>query len=122
MSYEDSVKEGVSLVFEEVGKTVTFKKKSSPISNSWGEETGATYTDSTVSMLPLNVLVKDNFYSPFGDLMTGEQDVYFQSSVSVSIGDQVVYDGDTYEVREVDSYRFPSVVLIVARITKNIDA
>ena len=122
MSYEDSVKEAVGLVFDEVGKSVTFKKKSSPISNSWGEEISATYTSSTISVVPLNVLVKDNFYSPFGDLKTGEQDVYFKPSDDVSIGDRIVYDGDEYEVHEVDSYRFPSIVLVIARITKNIDA
>ena len=122
MSYEDLVGEAVDLVFEEVGKTVTFKKKSSPISNSWGEEVSATFTESTVSVVPLNVLVKDNFYSPFGDLKTGEQDVYFKPSDDVAIGDRLVYDGDEFEVHEVDSYKFPSTVLVVARITKNIDA
>lgn len=122
MSYEDNVVEAVSYVFDEVGLEVVFKVKSSPVLNSWGEETSATFSSEVVKMLPLNVLVKDNFYSPFGDLKTGEQDVYFQSSTSVSIGDRLVYDGDEYEVHEVDSYRFPSTVLLVARITKNLDA
>lgn len=120
MSYEASVVEALSFVFDELGKTVVFKKKSSPIYNKWGEEESATYTDTDVVVLPLNTLSKTNFYSPFGDLEPGEQDLYVLPSSSIVINDELLFDDELFVVKDKGSYQFPSVVLDIIRIHKKL--
>lgn len=118
--YGASVVESLAFVFEELGKTVTFKKKSSPIYNSWGEEESATFTDVEVVVVPLNVLAKSNFYSPFGDLEPNEQDLYVLPSSNVSVDDELTFDEGLFVVKNKESYQFPEAVLDLIRIYKKL--
>lgn len=116
---EELVKQKLkSKVFDIIGKSVTFKSKGTPTYNTRGEEESVTYTSSTITVVPYNIIESRQSYEPFGDLQEGEMDVAVPYEVSITKEDILTIESVDYEVKEVVKNFLPGNVVTIVRVSK----
>jgi hypothetical protein len=107
-----------SKIFTPYGKSVTLKSKSSPIYNSRGEEEDQTFTSSTISIVPYNIINADEVHEPFGTLEEGELDAAVAYSVTVAVGDKITMESVDYYIKNVQENYLPENVVSIIRLAK----
>ena len=105
-------------VFSPYGISVTFKKKSSPVYNSRGEESSVTTTSSTFLIVPYNVMADRQSFEKFGNLNEGDFDAAVRYDTDISIDDEVTFNGVDYKVKEIGEEYLKEIVVIIIRLTK----
>lgn len=91
-----------SKLFTPYGSSVTLKTKGTPTFNDWGEETDPDFTESTVDMVSFNNVPGQQSYESFGELESGQMDAAFPYTVTVAVGDHVVFQGNEYEIKNIE--------------------
>lgn len=107
-----------SKLFGRIGKTVTFKSKSSPIYNDRGEETNQSYSSSSITVIPFRSISDTQSYQPFGNLEEGEIDMAIPYTETIAIDDEIVMEGDTWQIKEIEHNYLPGNVVYVVRLAK----
>ncbi len=118
-SYQDKIRTKLSnKVFSVIGKTVTFKKKNTPTYNSRGEIQTETYTETTETVVPYNIMSNTKSYEAFGELNSGDMDIAVPYTVNVSVDDEFYFDEVTWKVMSVEKNFLPDNVVSIVRVTK----
>lgn len=105
-------------VFNEIGKTVTLKSKSSPIYNTRGEEINQTFTESSVIIVPYSIIQDDTKREPFGDVEEGAMDAAVPYTTTVNKGDKFTIESEDWIVRAVERNYLPDNVVTIVRLTR----
>lgn len=105
-------------VFTPYGISVTFKKKSTPVYNSRGELSSETTTESTLLIVPYNLMADRQSYQKFGQLDEGDFDAAVRYDTDISIDDEVTFNGVDYKVKEIGEEYLKEIVVIIIRLTK----
>lgn len=120
MAKQDQIRAKLaSKIFTPYGKTVTLKSKSSPVYNTRGELEDVTDTQSSISIVPYNIISSERFYESFGEMDTGDVEAAIPYTVTVAIGDEIVMEGDTYTIIRVEKNYLPDNVVTIVRLSKN---
>src|SRR6056297_3583073 len=105
-------------VFDVIGKTVTLKRKDSPTYNTRGEEEDTTYTESSITIVPYNIMFNRQSYDPFGTSDAGDMDFAVPYTVSVIIDDVLVIEGEDWRVIEISPNYLPDNAVSIIRVSK----
>lgn len=118
MALQDEIREDLQQeVFGEFGKTVTFIKRSSPIYNSRGDLESWTEMESSIVVVPYNIIEDRNSPQPFGELQEGEMDLAVKYDQSVEKEDRFTIENITYKVVEINKNYLPGNVVTILRLT-----
>jgi len=119
MSIGDQVRKQVDdVLFPQLGSDAQLQKKQTSY-NSRGEETGSTYgSGATIQIIPYNFIQDRRETERLGDLDAGDANFAVKYDVDADEGDRVVFDGDTYEVIEVEKSHPGKVVIQVLSVNK----
>jgi len=114
-----------SKVFDVLGKSVTLKRKTSPIYNSRGELESQTWVTSTITVVNYDVIDDRTNHSRLGEIQAGEQYVAIPYTVSISKGDIIVLpelttgtSTENWYVRELQPNPLPDNVVTIAILTR----
>lgn len=119
MSYETKIRTKLqSKAFGRLGKSVTFKSKSSPTYNNRGDELSATYTDSTITIIPYDLTNAAESQEVFGNVQAGDMAAAIPYTVTVNVGDRIVMETLTWEVKEVNLNYLPGNVVSIVRMSR----
>lgn len=105
-------------IFTPYGKTVTLRHANGHTFNGRGDMTVAAWTSSSVTLVPYDLSSGMLSWEEFSAYNTGEFFAAVPHSVTVSVQDQVVMDGVTWEVKEVLDHLLPTNAVIIIRLTK----
>lgn len=105
-------------VFNEIGKTVTLNVKSSKTYNTRGDLENWTTTSSSVVIVPYNITSNRNNNIAPGQLDEGDMQVAIPYTVTVALGDELVIDGITYRISNIQPNFLPDNVVTIASLTK----
>lgn len=86
---------------KQLGEKVTLKRFSSDGVNKWGDEVNETVEEETVKAV-VEVISADTSEESEGDVKDGQLNVYVDDCVDVSEGDVFVWQGDDYQVDEIE--------------------
>jgi hypothetical protein len=120
MSEYESVRDDLDTeLFDVIGKSVTFIKRSSTIYNARGEIENDTQTSSTVTIVPFNINEKTLTHQSFGNLPEGAMMAAVRYDLDVAINDSFTIEGDTWDVHGIEkNYLDQNVITIVALVKK----
>jgi hypothetical protein len=120
MSEYESVRDDLDTeLFDVIGKSVTFIKRSSTIYNTRGEIENDTQTSSTVTIVPFNINEKTLNHQSFGNLPEGAMMAAVRYDLDVAINDSFTIEGDTWDVHGIEkNYLDQNVITIVALVKK----
>lgn len=119
MAKQDDIREKLEKkVFNVFGKTVTFKSKDSPTYNDRGEEDTPTYTESSIIIVPYNIVDKSQTYEAFGALQGGDMDAAVPYSVDIDVDDVIVIETVNWIVKAIDKNYLPENVVTIVRLVK----
>lgn len=109
-------------LFSVYGKEVTLKKKGTPILNSRDEVESYTYTESTIKIVPYNLIADAESFQDFGTVNEGDMDAAVSYDTDIAIQDQIVMEGVTYTIKAVNENYLPENVVFIIRLTKTLNA
>jgi len=119
MTKQDLIREKLDKkVFQVLGKVVTFKKKSSPTYNTRGEEEGVTYTTSSVTIVPYNIVAGREVFNSFGNFQEGDMAAAVPYTVTVDIGDVFTIESVDWIVKQVEKNYLPDNVVTIVLLSK----
>lgn len=107
-----------SKIFQTISKTVTFKKKSSPLYNSRGDLEGFTETESEITIVPYNIIDSRRSYQEFGDMNEGDFDAAVPYDTNVEEGDIITMEGEDWKIQQVEKNYLPGNVVNIIRLTR----
>lgn len=119
MSRGDIVREIVeSQIFGNFGINATLKKKQSNY-NSRGERTDSTYgSGTTIEIVPYRFFQDRQELTAMGNLDSGDANFAVKYDVDVSEDDRIDFDGETYEVVNIEKSYLEKDVIQVLEVTK----
>lgn len=120
VSKQDAIRAKLATkVFNQIGKNVTFIKKLSPTYNSRGEiDIEGTQSTSTITIVPYNILYKEESHQPFGDLTLGDMDAAVPYTVSIDYKDEMTIESESYFVSSIERNYLPDNVVTIVRLTR----
>ena len=107
-------------VFSEFGKTVTLKRKGSPVYNTWGELESHSTTETSIVAVPYNIITNRQSHQTFGNLQEGELDMAVKYDQAIAIDDVVTIESQDYNVKEIAKNFLPDNVVTIVRLTKSV--
>lgn len=110
-----------SKVFDVFGKNVTLISKSAPVYNDRGELEGETETNSSITIVPYNIIDKRQTYEAFGQLNEGEMDAAIPYTVTVNIDDSLLIESERWLIKEIAPNYLPDNVVTIVRLSKKQD-
>ena len=105
-------------IFDRLGKTVTFKSRTSTSYNSRGEQEAETFTTTSVVCVPYSVISNTQSYEPFGNLESGDIDAAFPYTVSIDVDDVLTLESVDYRVKVIDKTYGPGHIATIARLAR----
>lgn len=105
-------------MFDVIGKTVTLKSKDSPTYNTRGDELDTTYTESSVVIVPYNIVFNIQSYEIFGTLNSGELDYAISYTETVKVDDLVLIEGSDWRIKQIEPNYLPDNIVTIVRLTK----
>ena len=105
-------------VFTPYGTSVTLYHRGTPTYNNRGDITADSMTTSTISIVPYDVETQSMTFESLSKFIGGEFFAAIPYSVTISVGDQIVLNGDTYEAKTNLSHLLPGNVVTIMRFTK----
>lgn len=119
MSEQNDIRNDLDVeIFGEIGKTVTFKRQSSPIYNTRGEQEDVTSTDSTITIVPYNITHEERTRQPFGDLPEGSMFAVVRYDQVIDAGDKIEIESEDWEVQLVERNYLPGNVATIVSLTR----
>jgi len=117
MGKQDIIREQLdSKIFGVLGKTVTLNSQSAPTYNSRGEIEVASASQSTVTIVPYNVIDARQSYQSFGNLEEGEMDAAVRYDVTVAVDDYFTIEGEQWNVKNITKNYLPDNVVTIVRL------
>ena len=104
----------------DIGKSVTLKSQTTNVYNSRGEIEDVTETESTITIVPYDIVVSDRSLEPFGELQPGEMMFAVPYTVTINIRDKLVIEGDTWVVDQVQPNWLPGNVVTIIKVSKQL--
>lgn len=102
-----------SKLFAQYGKTVTLRSRGTPTYNERGDITADSITTSSITAVPYDVTSRKE-YERFSQFNPGEVALAVPYTVTVSVGDELVMESITYDIKEViPNYLIDNVVTII---------
>lgn len=122
MAKQDTVRSKLQTkVFTPYGKTVTLIKYLSPTYNERGElESGYTQSTSSITVVPYNILDSSRQQERVGDANTGSLQMAIPYTVSVSLKDEILMEGDYWVINEIEKNYLPDNVVTIVSVNKRI--
>ncbi len=118
-TYQEKIRSKLATkAFARLGKSVTFLSKSSPIYNTRGDMLSATYTSSTITVIPYDIIDSKESQEPFGNLEAGDMAIAIPYTVTTNVGDRLTIEGDTWEIKEVSLNYLPNNVVNIVRVSR----
>lgn len=105
-------------VFDVIGKSVTLKSAGTPTYNDRGEAILSPYTESTVTVVPYNILTHKETFEGFGEVSEGDMDMAVPYDVIVAKKDIFTIESVDYEVRQIEQNFLPDNVVSIIRVSK----
>jgi hypothetical protein len=105
-------------VFIPLGKTVTLNSISAPTYNSRGEIEATSASQTTVTIVPYNIIDERQSYQKFGDLKEGEMDAAVRYDTTVNIYDYFEIEGVNWYVKDIELNYLPDNVVTIVRLSK----
>lgn len=105
-------------VFDAFGKSVTLISKSAPVYNDREELENETETNSTITIVPYNIIDKRQTYERFGNLEEGDMDAAVPYSIVVNIDDEMLIESERWFIKEIAPNYLPDNVVTIIRLTK----
>jgi len=105
-------------LFDQFGKTATFKKKTSPIYNDRGEFESDTWAESEVTIVNYDIFNDRKARYKYGDLKEGDQECIIPYDISVSSSDRLIINGVEYSIESVQTPELPNIVVNIVRLSK----
>lgn len=107
-----------SKLFNRIGKSVTFKSRSSVSYNDRNEADSESWSTSTITIVPYSIIAKEQNYQPFGNLEAGELDAAVLYTVTVAIDDIMTIESVDYRVKRIEPNWLPDNVVTIVRLAK----
>ena len=85
------------------GESVSLRTVNSSTLSDWGDVTEAT-SDTTITAV-LNDIQGDEEFNSEGRYQPGDKVFFVKSDVSVSVNDKIIFDSNTYEIKDVIAHR-----------------
>lgn len=118
-TYQEKIRSKLATkAFGRLGKSVTFKKKSSPTYNTRGDELSATYTDSTITIIPYDIIDSKESQELFGNVQTGDMAIAIPYTITVSVGDRLTIETQLWEIKEISLNYLPGNVVNIVRASR----
>lgn len=98
-----------------LGQDAQWEQKNSN-RNARGEVQSNSYDSAqTITIVPYNVISERHSFEQFGQLESGDTDAAVKRDVDIDVDDRVSFNGETYEVREIEDspYKGENLVQIV---------
>lgn len=122
MADQDDIRDDLDTeVFEVFGKEVTLNSLSSPTYNTRGEMEDVASVASTITIVPYNIIDSRQSYESFGNIEEGEMDAAIRYNIVVNIDDELVFEGDTWLIKDISPNYLPDNVVTIVRITRKHD-
>ena len=119
MAKQDDVRTKLQTkVFAVIGKQVTLKSKSSPIYNDRSELESETSSESTITIVPYNIINNRQSHQPNGNLDEGEMQVAIPYDVTVNIDDELTIESEDWTIKEIERNYLPDNVVTIATIVR----
>ena len=119
MAIQDEIRDDLdNEVFGEFGKTVTLTSFSNPTYNVRGELEGSTETESSIVVVPYNIIETRTSQNPFGDLQEGDMDVALRYDQVIAKGDVLTMESEDYKVINIEPNWLPDNVVTIVRVVK----
>lgn len=120
MAIQDEIRTDLeNEVFSEFGKTVTFIKLSTPTYNSRGEVESSTETQSSITIVPYDIIHDRRNRQPFGDLKEGEMAAAVRYTDDVAKDDKFIIESENWKVIEVSKNYLPDNVVTIIRLARD---
>lgn len=106
-------------VFTQFGKIVVFISKTSPTYDTRGEiiAYGTDVTSST-SIVPYNIISKEQSYEAFGAQQNGDMDAAVRYNLTLKIDDIFVIETERFLIKNIQYNYLPDNVVTIVRLTK----
>ena len=104
-------------LFTPYGKSVTLQTRTAAY-NDRGEIDSPTYVDSTITIVPYNIISARQTYEAFGAMEEGEQDAAVPYTVTVAVDDIIVIDSINWLIKAVETNLLPENVVTIVRLVK----
>jgi hypothetical protein len=105
-------------VFDVIGKSVTFKSRDTPTYDDRGDYTSPSFTESTITIVPYNIMESRESFEEFGTLQEGSMDIAIPYDITVKKEDHIIIESTEYSIDEIMRNYLPGNVVTIARITK----
>ena len=120
MALQDEIRADLEAeVFGEFGKTVTLIKRSTPIYNTRGEEISGTDTQTSITVVPYDIIDDRRDRQPFGDIKDGEMAAAVRYTDTVNKDDKLIIESETWKVIEVSKNYLPDNVVTIIRLARD---
>jgi hypothetical protein len=116
--YEDMRTDLQVEVFDVVGKTVTLKSRALPTYNSRGEEESITYSESSITIVPYNLIDNRQSYQQFSNMEEGESLAAIPYDVTVAVDDIIEMEGYEWNIKQIEPNYLPENVVTIVRLIK----
>ena len=105
-------------ILDKYGKSVTLKTAGTETTDTYGDIVDPDFTDSTITIVPYDIIDDREDMQPFGDMEFGDMAAAVSYSVTINVGDRIVMEGDTWEVKDVLKHYLPDNLVTIVRLTK----
>lgn len=120
MAEQDDIRTDLDVdVFAVLGKTVTLKNYSSPSYNTRGELESVVPTESTITIVPYSILNNDRTQEVYGDLNEGRMEAVLRYDQSISLGDELVIESESWIVDSIEKNYLPDNVATIVSLVRD---
>ncbi len=121
MAIQDDIRTDLQTeVFDEIGKTVTLKNKSTPVYNDRGEIINYDVSSTDIVIVPYNITDKEQEFVEQGNNKGGEMEAAVPYDITFSIDDIIVMDGVNWLIKRIEPNYLPDNVVTIVRIVREI--
>jgi hypothetical protein len=118
MSIQDEFREALDIdVLNEIGKSVTLIRKSSPVYNTRGEEVEGSTSQSTITIVPWDLNERTSNQT-FGKFIEGSVAMLLRYDQDISDDDLIVMEGQTYKILNINKNYLPDNVATIIQAIK----
>jgi hypothetical protein len=89
---------------DRLGENITVRVVSVSISD-WGDNYGDNSTSDTTTVAVVNDIQGDEEFNTEGKYHPGDKTFFVKSDASVSVGNRIIHNSNTYEVKDVITHR-----------------
>lgn len=105
-------------IFTPYGKSVTLSHAGTHLYDDRGDLVQFVSSSSTITIVPYDISQDSVEYAKFSDFDAGDMAAAIPYSVTISVGDRITMEGDTWVIKEIIPHYLPSNLVYITRLSK----